>query len=114
DTIAAIKEAVSIPVFANGDIDSPQKAREVLQHTGADGVMIGRSARGRPRIFRDISHFLRTGQVPAPLPLVRIETLVLDHLRAIHQFYGPHLGLGFARKHAAWYLEGYEGAREFR
>lgn len=114
DTIAAIKQAVSIPVFANGDIDSPQKAREVLDYTQADGVMIGRAARGQPWIFRDIQHYLRHGRQPEPLPLARIEALVFEHVRAIHAFYGTYLGLGFARKHVAWYLENYPGAREFR
>jgi tRNA-dihydrouridine synthase B len=114
DTIAAIKAAVKIPVFANGDIATPENARDVLAYTQADGVMIGRSARGRPWIFRDIAHFLRTGQHAAALPLARIEAVMLEHLRAIHQFYGPVLGLGYARKHTSWYLESYAGAREFR
>jgi tRNA-dihydrouridine synthase B len=114
DTIAAIKAAVSIPVFANGDIDTPEKAKAVLDHTQADGVMIGRGARGKPWIFRDIQHYLRHGRHAAPLPLTRIAALVLEHVRAIHQFYGMELGLGFVRKHLAWYLESYPGAREFR
>jgi tRNA-dihydrouridine synthase B len=114
DTIAAIKAAVSIPVFANGDINTPEQAKAVLDYTQADGVMIGRGARGKPWIFRDIQHYLRHGRHAAPLPQQRIAALVLDHVRAIHQFYGAYLGLGFARKHVAWYLETYPGAREFR
>jgi tRNA-dihydrouridine synthase B len=114
DTIAAIKAAVRIPVFANGDITTPEAAKAVLAHTQADGVMIGRGARGKPWIFRDITHYLRHGCHAPPLPLSHIATLVHEHVRAIHAFYGVDLGLGFARKHVAWYLEHYPGAREFR
>jgi tRNA-dihydrouridine synthase B len=114
DTIAAIKQAIRIPVMANGDITTPEKARAVLSHTGADAVMIGRGARGRPWIFRDIEHFLRTGTHHAALPLTGIHRVVREHLQGIHAFYGEHMGLGFARKHAAWYLEPFTGAREFR
>lgn len=114
DTIAAIKQAIAIPVFANGDIDTPEKARAVLCHTGADGVMIGRAARGRPWLFRAIDQYLRTGCHAPPPSLAQIESLVLQHVRALHAFYGSHQGLGFARKHVAWYLEHLPGAREFR
>jgi len=114
DTIAAIKAAVRIPVFANGDITSAAKAKQVLDHTGADGVMVGRGARGRPWLFREITQFLQTGTQPQALPLAFIHKLVLQHVRELHQFYGPSLGLGFARKHVAWYLEHYPGALDFR
>jgi tRNA-dihydrouridine synthase B len=114
DTIAAIKAAVTIPVFANGDIDSAEKAKRVLDHTGADGVMIGRGARGRPWLFRDIERFLHTGALPQPLPLCLIHQLVVQHVADLHDFYGPLMGLGFVRKHVTWYLEPYDGARDFR
>ncbi len=114
DTIAAIKQSVQIPVIANGDITTPEQARHVLAYTGADAVMIGRGARGRPWIFREITHFLQTAtQLPA-LPATLVEKILLAHVRELHAFYGDHLGLGYTRKHVAWYLESYAGAREFR
>jgi tRNA-dihydrouridine synthase B len=105
DTIAAIKAAIHIPVFANGDITSAEKAHEVLAQTHADGVMIGRAARGRPWLFRDIDCYLSSGTLPASLPTAMMLTLALQHVRELHQFYGLPMGLGFARKHVAWYLE---------
>ncbi len=114
DTIAAIKAAISIPVFANGDINSAEKAKQVLDHTRADGVMIGRGARGRPWLFRDIEQFLRNATLPQPLPLSLIHKLVVQHAEDLHEFYGPQTGLGFVRKHVAWYLEPYAGAADFR
>jgi tRNA-dihydrouridine synthase B len=114
DTMAAIKQAIRIPMTANGDITSPEKARAVLAHTGADAVMIGRGARGRPWIFREIEHFLCTGTHLPPTPLLQIHRIVRAHLQEIHAFYGEHMGLGYARKHTAWYLERYSGARQFR
>jgi len=114
DTIAAIKAAVTVPVFANGDIDSAEKAKRVLDHTGADGVMIGRGARGRPWLFRDIGQFLHSGILPQPLPLGLIHKLVVQHVEDLHDFYGPQTGLGFVRKHVMWYLEPYDGERDFR
>ena len=114
DTIAAIKQAVSMPVFANGDIDSAEKARRVLHATGADGLLIGRAAQGRPWIFREIEHFLRTGEVlPAP-ELVEVERILLEHLAALHAFYGDVMGVRIARKHVGWYLATLPGAKEFR
>lgn len=114
DTIAAIKQAVSIPVFANGDIDSPRKARDVLAHTGADALLIGRAAQGRPWIFREIVHFLETGE-PLPAPqLGEVEQILLEHLSALHAFYGEHMGIRIARKHVGWYLASLPGARDFR
>ena len=114
DTIAAIKQAVSIPVFANGDITSPEKARQVLAHTGADALLIGRAAQGRPWIFREINHFLETGEhLPEP-GLQEVERILLDHLSALHAFYGDEMGVRIARKHVGWYLATLPGAREFR
>jgi tRNA-dihydrouridine synthase B len=114
ETIAAIKQAISIPVFANGDIDSPQKAKAVLDATGADALLIGRAAQGRPWIFREIEHYLRTGEVlPAP-SLLEVERILLEHLAALHAFYGELMGVRIARKHVGWYLATLPGAREFR
>ncbi|KFJ92099.1 tRNA-dihydrouridine synthase B [Pseudomonas sp. 1-7] len=114
DTIAAIKQAISIPVFANGDIDSPQKAKAVLDATGADALLIGRAAQGRPWIFREIERYLRTGEtLPAP-SLLEVERILLEHLAALHAFYGELMGTRIARKHVGWYLATLPGAREFR
>jgi tRNA-dihydrouridine synthase B len=114
DTIAAIKQAVSIPVLANGDIDSPDKAKAVLAATGADGLLIGRAAQGRPWIFREIEHYLRTGEyLPAP-SLLEVERILLEHLHALHAFYGDVMGVRIARKHVSWYLATLPGANEFR
>ena len=114
DTIAAIKQAISIPVFANGDIDSPEKAKAVLDATGADALLIGRAAQGRPWIFREIEHYLRTGEtLPAP-SLLEVEHILLEHLAALHAFYGELMGVRIARKHVGWYLATLPGAREFR
>jgi tRNA-dihydrouridine synthase B len=114
DTIAAIKQAVSIPVLANGDIDSPEKAKAVLAATGADGLLIGRAAQGRPWIFREIDHFLRTGQTLAAPSLFEVERILLEHMAALHLFYGDVMGVRIARKHVGWYLATLPGAREFR
>jgi tRNA-dihydrouridine synthase B len=114
DTIAAIKQAVSIPVFANGDIDSPQKARYVLDATGADGLLIGRAAQGRPWIFREIEHYLQTGKKLPGLPVGEVERILLEHLAALHTFYGDVMGVRIARKHVGWYLATLPGAKEFR
>lgn len=114
DTIAAIKQSVSIPVFANGDIDSPQKARQVLDATGADALLIGRAAQGRPWIFREITHYLATGELLAVPGLEEMEQILLEHLAALHAFYGEVMGVRIARKHVGWYLATLPGAREFR
>ncbi|MFE8070650.1 tRNA dihydrouridine synthase DusB [Marinobacteraceae bacterium S3BR75-40.1] len=114
DTIAQVKETVSIPVFANGDITSPQKAREVLQHTAADGLLIGRAAQGRPWIFREIDQYLRTGTVPETPPLAEVRDILLEHVAALHRFYGEHLGVRIARKHVGWYLQAHDPDRRFR
>jgi tRNA-dihydrouridine synthase B len=103
DTIAAIKQSISIPVLANGDVDSPVKAREVLRRTGADALMIGRAAQGRPWIFRELAHFLQTGEeLPPPSPL-EVRDLLVGHLQHLHEFYGELSGVRIARKHLGWY-----------
>ncbi len=105
DTIAAIKAALSIPVVANGDIDTPRKALEVLRHTCADAVMVGRAAQGRPWIFREISYFLATGEsLPEP-SLAEVRDILLGHLQALHDFYGEPSGVRIARKHLGWYAK---------
>ncbi|MBP8264102.1 tRNA dihydrouridine synthase DusB [Pseudomonas fluvialis] len=114
DTIATIKQALSIPVFANGDIDSPRKARQVLDYTGVDALLIGRAAQGRPWIFREINHYLATGEYLPAIDNREIESILLEHLTALHAFYGEHLGVRIARKHVGWYLATLPGAGEFR
>lgn len=103
DTIAEVKAALSIPVFANGDIDSPEKAAQVLRHTGADALLVGRAAQGRPWIFREIAHYLATGRtLPAPT-LREVREVLLGHLADLHAFYGEEAGVRIARKHLGWY-----------
>ena len=109
DTIAAIKQSVRIPVIANGDIDSAQKAVYVLRHTGADGVMIGRAAQGRPWIFREIHQYLNMGELATPPSPLDISVLMQDHIRALHAFYGEFRGALFARKHIDWYSKALPG-----
>ncbi len=114
DTIAAVKASVAIPVVANGDITTPDKARDVLAITGADAVMIGRAAQGRPWICREIDHFLRTGTyLPAPL-VAEVRALMHEHLEAHYAFYGEFLGVRTARKHIGWYVRELEGGETFR
>lgn len=114
DTIAAIKENLSIPVFANGDIDSPGKARQVLQHTGADGVMIGRAAQGNPWLFRQIDHYLRH-QTFLPTPTLREQlSLILTHLQGLYELYGEYKGTLIARKHIGWYCRHWPDSNGFR
>lgn len=105
DSIRAVKQKVSIPVIANGDITDPLKARAVLDYTGADALMIGRAAQGRPRIFREIQHYLDTGELLPPLPLAEVKRLLCAHVRELHDFYGPAKGYRIARKHVFWYLQ---------
>ncbi len=103
ETVAAIKASVRIPVVANGDIDSPQKAREVLSRTGCDAVMIGRAAQGRPWLFREIGHFLATGTLLAPPTAAELRALMLEHLQEHYELYGEYTGVRSARKHLGWY-----------
>ena len=114
DTIRAVKAAVRIPVIANGDIDSPEKARHVLDYTGADAIMIGRAAQGRPWLFRDIQHFLATGEHLPPPRVSEISAVLLEHLDDLYGFYGEYLGCRVARKHIAWYTHGLFDANAFR
>jgi tRNA-dihydrouridine synthase B len=113
-TIREIKQRVKIPVIANGDIDSPEKARQVLQATGADGLMIGRAAQGRPWIFHEIDHYLRTGEkLPPPQPQW-VAQVLLKHLAQLYDFYGEGPGTRIARKHIAWYSKQQPGGARFR
>ena len=105
DTIAEVKAALSIPVIANGDVDSPRKAAAVLRQTGADAVMIGRAAQGRPWIFREIAHYLRTGETLPEPTLAEVRDILLGHLRDLHAFYGEVSGVRIARKHLGWYAK---------
>ena len=114
DTIRAVKSELDIPVVANGDIDSPEKARAVLDYTGADAVMIGRAAQGQPWIFREIDHYLRTGTKLAAPSHAEMRDLLLEHLDDHYRFYGEHTGVRTARKHIGWYIEGLPGAEDFR
>ena len=114
DTIAAVKASVNIPIIANGDIDTPEKAKYVLEYTGADAVMIGRAAQGRPWLFREIDYFLKTGaHLPAP-EAGEIHRVLLAHVRELYDFYGEHTGLRVARKHISWYTKGLVGSAHFR
>ncbi|OIQ72256.1 tRNA-dihydrouridine synthase C [mine drainage metagenome] len=114
DLIAAVKQSVRIPVIANGDITTPEKARLVLQQTGADGVMIGRAAQGRPWIFREIAHFLETGTHLPPPEVVEIHQVMMEHLDDLYGFYGEQSGVRMARKHIAWYTRGLADSAHFR
>jgi tRNA-dihydrouridine synthase B len=114
DTIARIKSSVSIPVIANGDITTPEKAKQVLDYTGADGVMIGRAAQGRPWIFREIRHYLETGEhLPEP-SLEEVQETLLAHVQNLYAFYGEYTGVRVARKHISWYSKGTRGGAGFR
>lgn len=114
ETIARIVEAVTIPVIANGDITSPEKARHVLEATGASALMIGRAAQGRPWIFREINHFLKYGEHLAAPDKIEINEILKGHLEALHQFYGELQGLRIARKHVGWYMQDQPSGLEFR
>src|SRR5437899_3915988 len=114
DTIRAVKQAVAIPVIANGDIDAPEKAREVLASTGADAIMVGRAAQGRPWIFREIRYYLDRGERLAPPAAEEIRRIILGHLADHYDFYGEFSGVRIARKHLGWYAEGLTGGEAFR
>jgi tRNA-dihydrouridine synthase B len=114
DTIAEVKGATRLPVIANGDITTPQKAKYVLDYTKADGIMIGRAAQGRPWIFREIEYYLKTGvQVPPPL-VTEIHQVLIAHLHDLYAFYGVETGVKIARKHISWYTKGLAGSASFR
>jgi tRNA-dihydrouridine synthase B len=114
ETIRAIKQSVNIPVIANGDIDTPQKAAFVMKSTGADALMIGRAAQGRPWIFKEINHYLQTGrELPVP-DLEWVADILLRHIQQLYDFYGEYLGIRIARKHIAWYSKGRPGGAVFR
>jgi tRNA-dihydrouridine synthase B len=114
ETIRAIKDAVSIPVLANGDIQTPEHAAEVLRATGADGLLIGRAAQGRPWIFREMRHLILTGERMARPDAAEVRDIILAHLEALHHFYGAVRGVRTARKHLGWYLAGRPGGEDFR
>ena len=114
DTIAAVKAAVAVPVVANGDITSPEKARAVLAQTGADAIMIGRAARGPPWVFREVAHFLATGEQLAPPLVAEVRRLLLEHLQDHYGLYGQASGVRSARKHIAWYVRDLPGGEAFR
>jgi len=114
DTIAAIKSSINIPVIANGDITTPEKAKYVLEYTGADGIMIGRAAQGRPWIFREVEHYLETGEkLPEP-DVVEVRDILLEHLHNLYGFYGEYTGVRVARKHISWYSKGQPHGAAFR
>jgi len=114
ETIAAVKSRISIPVIANGDITTPEKAKHVLACTGADAVMIGRAAQGRPWIFREIDHYLKTGTHLPPPEVHEIHRVLIAHLHDLYEFYGEHTGVRIARKHISWYTKGLAGSAVFR
>lgn len=114
DTIREVKRSTHLPVVANGDIATPEEAKQVLEHTGADGIMIGRAAQGRPWIFREIEHYLSTGErLPPPL-VAEIHAVLVAHLEELYSFYGRETGAKVARKHISWYTKGLAGSASFR
>jgi len=114
DTIAEVKSAISIPLIANGDITSPQKAKHVLEYTNADAIMIGRAAQGRPWIFREIDYFLNTGKLLPEPPVLEVRDILLGHLKNLYEFYGEYTGVRMARKHISWYSKGQRHGAAFR
>jgi tRNA-dihydrouridine synthase B len=114
DLIAKVKQRAGIPIIANGDITTPEKAKQVLDQTGVDAIMIGRAAQGRPWIFREISHYLATGRHLPPPEVSEIHAVLLGHLADLYQFYGEQTGTRIARKHISWYTKGLTGSANFR
>ena len=114
ETIRQVKQQVGIPVIANGDISTPEKAARVLEYTGADALMIGRPARGNPWIFRQIDHYLETGKLLPPPAIAEVREVLLLHLQELYDFYGEYTGVRTARKHIAWYSKGFFSSNAFR
>ena len=114
DTIAEIKSAINIPVIANGDISTPDKAKQILDYTQADGLMIGRAAQGNPWIFRQILHYLEHGEQLDSPPVAEVQRILIEHLHALYDFYGEYTGVRMARKHIAWYSKGLRNGNPFR
>ncbi|XRN90702.1 tRNA dihydrouridine synthase DusB [Marinomonas gallaica] len=114
DTIAKIKQSISIPVFANGDIQNAQQAKQVLDYTKADAVMIGRAAQGRPWIFREVNHYLEHNELLPPPSSDEVKAIVINHVKALHDFYGSYMGTRIARKHVGWYLQTLADTTPFR
>jgi tRNA-dihydrouridine synthase B len=114
DTIAAVKSEIGIPVIANGDIGTPERVKQVLEYTGADAVMIGRAAQGRPWMFREITHYLETGRHLPPPEVAEIHRVLVAHLHDLYDFYGEFTGVRVARKHISWYTKGLAGSAAFR
>jgi tRNA-dihydrouridine synthase B len=114
ETVAAIKAAIKIPVFANGDVDSPQRARQILRDTGCDGIMIGRAAQGRPWIFDEVNSFLTKGELRAELALEKVRDIMRAHLEDLYAFYGDETGVRVARKHLSWYFRQHPGQDALR
>jgi tRNA-dihydrouridine synthase B len=114
DTVRAIKSALKIPVFANGDVDSPQRAREILETTGCDGIMIGRAAQGRPWIFDEVNFFIRAGKLREDLAPEKVRDIMRAHLEDLYSFYGDETGVRVARKHLSWYLRRHPGHEALR
>ena len=114
ELIKQVKAELNIPLIANGDIDSPEKAKMVLDYTGADAIMIGRAAQGRPWIFREIAHYLTTGEHLAAPSIEEVKQVLLGHLSELYSFYGEYSGCRISRKHIAWYTKGLRSSNEFR
>ena len=114
DSIADIKSRINIPVIANGDITTAQQAKQVIEYTGADGIMIARAAQGNPWIFRDINDFLATGTMPPTITTTETKTIMMGHIRQLHTFYGHYLGVRIARKHVSWYCKATPNSTQFR
>ncbi|EPT1734012.1 tRNA dihydrouridine synthase DusB [Providencia stuartii] len=114
DNIRAVKQTVAIPVIANGDITDPLKARAVLDYTRADALMVGRAAQGRPWIFREIQHYLDTGEMLPPMPMAEVKRIMIAHVQELHDFYGQGKGARIARKHVSWYLKEHAPDDQFR
>lgn len=113
-TIRDIKRSVSIPIVANGDITSPEKAKQVLDYTGADAIMIGRAAQGRPWIFRETAHYLQTGELLPTPDIAEVRSILMEHINHLFEFYGSVMGVRIARKHVSWYLQAHDNEGQFR